>query len=142
MRTVATVTCRRCQKTITVASSVATRTKYCPRCRSIVKSARRKHRYQSDKMKSRMSTETFNSAVGGAYKITKDPDHSWVKDSSFTQDEIDRLLSMGYLSIGTEFCLAPSTLSTHRVISRQGHLTLKILSEPGVQPCPSTTASA
>lgn len=53
--------------------------------------------------------------IGGEYHITKDPGEDWGYNSSFTLDEIERMLVLEYLEIGTEFKLDPSEIATHRV---------------------------
>jgi len=53
--------------------------------------------------------------IGGEYHIAKDPGGDWGYDSSFTLDEIERMLVLEYLVVGTEFRLEPSKIATHRV---------------------------
>jgi hypothetical protein len=155
------VKCIKCEISFFVDGSVATRTKYCPKCRAAKKSERRKLRYQGDVLEYQMSRAAYNTSVGGDYHIAHDPDQSWGKDSSFTLDEIERMLVAGFLTIGTEFSLSPSKIPTHRVVSQKGNLALmaivniqpQVVSKPhvyqkrpkpyfrrfkGVSKCPST----
>lgn len=121
--------CQDCGETVWITSNSSGRFKRCPECRAQALIDKSKNRI-------RVTTVAYECHVGGAYHVSKDPDGSWSCDSSMTLDEIEKLLSMRYLAIGTEFRLEPSKVSTHRVVRERGILVLRLISELDKVPAP------
>lgn len=65
--------------------------------------------------------------IGGEFHITKDPGEDWGYNSSFTLDEIERMLVLEYLAVGTEFKLDPSEIATHRVAKELDSYILELI---------------
>ena len=128
--------CQDCGNTVLIPINVKGRWKRCRECFR-KKDNLRKKEFDQRKREERMLQPTrpvTEMNIGGEYHITKDPDQSWGEDSSFTWDEVERMLVAQYLLVGTEFRIDPNPETTHRVIFEKGNLVLRLISEIAPSP--------
>lgn len=127
------VACQDCGELVWITSNSVGRFKHCPKCKIQVKKiwnkrkeVKRRERELETAPPMRQASVCF---IGGDYHITTDPDESWGCDSSLTYDDISRLLSFGWLAVGTEFRKEPSKVPTHHIVRDNGILCLRKISD-------------